>query len=238
MNTHSRSLRKEEARASRQARGARRRRGDSLIEVMAALTILAIGVLGTSSMQIATSRSNRDAFETTVATSFARVWLERVKRDALAWTQAGLPVTAQIIAGRVTPTNTYFQTFAESANTWTVPVPLYAGESSGANGRGIDQGAIDPVSGVAVPVGEIYYCVNLKFVVDANDSMGNADAIRVVARVWWIRGEMPAVASYQPLLAVRTAGGCANALPTDAQLGQRNLRVVYQDAYITWTPPS
>ena len=236
MNTHSSSLRViEKARALRHAR---RRRGDSLIEVMAALVILAIGVLGTSSMQIATSRSNRDAFETTAATNFARVWLERVKRDALAWTQAGNPVTTQITQGRTVPDPDYFRPVLESAPTWTVPAPLYAGESAGANGRGMDVGAIDPITNVPVGVAETYYCVNLRFVVDANDSMGNADAIRVVARVWWIRGETAPVASYQPLVAARTANGCAGVMPNATQLSQRNMRVVYQDAYITWTPPS
>jgi prepilin-type N-terminal cleavage/methylation domain-containing protein len=63
----------------------RRQRGFTLIEVMMALTILTIGILGIISMQKSAVVTNNDAQQFTVATQLARTWLDRLNRDATKW---------------------------------------------------------------------------------------------------------------------------------------------------------
>ena len=60
-------------------------RGFTLIEVMMALTILFIGVMGVVAIERATIMSNVDARQVTTASNVARTWLERLQADAAAW---------------------------------------------------------------------------------------------------------------------------------------------------------
>lgn len=62
-------------------------RGYTVIEVMIALTVLAIGTSGVIAMQKVTTTANRDARSLAVATQIARTWVERLRVDALAWNQ-------------------------------------------------------------------------------------------------------------------------------------------------------
>lgn len=226
--------------ATRTQRSRRKQQGDSLLEVMAALTITAIGVLGITSMQSATARSNRDATETKVALSFARTWLERVKRDALAWQAPGVPPRGQILAGRnlgVPNSADYFVPTAPLADTWSAPVPLHNGESSGANARGIDVGAPDPIfNNAIVPGNATFYCVNFKFVTEEIDALGRDEVIRATARVWWARGGVTANYTGAGIVAAR-ANGCASVIPTALELASNDVRVVYLSTLLTYTPP-
>lgn len=63
----------------------RRQRGFTLIEVMMALTILTIGILGIISMQKSAVVTNNDAQQFTVATHIARTWIDRLARDSTKW---------------------------------------------------------------------------------------------------------------------------------------------------------
>jgi prepilin-type N-terminal cleavage/methylation domain-containing protein len=62
-----------------------RTRGYTVIEVMIALTLLAIGTTGVIAMQKVTTIANRDAKNLVVATQVARGWLERLRADAVQW---------------------------------------------------------------------------------------------------------------------------------------------------------
>ncbi|XXX80002.1 prepilin-type N-terminal cleavage/methylation domain-containing protein [Sorangium sp. So ce134] len=68
---------------------ARRRRaasgGYTLIEVMAALGVLAIGATGVLALQKATLISNTNARNLTIANNVAMTWAERLRVDALQW---------------------------------------------------------------------------------------------------------------------------------------------------------
>jgi type IV pilus assembly protein PilV len=66
------------------ARG-RGRRGYTVIEVMIALTLLAVGTSGVIAMQKVTAIANRDARCLVVATQIARSWIERLRADATQW---------------------------------------------------------------------------------------------------------------------------------------------------------
>ena len=64
---------------------ARPSRGYTVIEVMIALTLLAVGTSGIIAMQKVTAIANRDAKSLVVATQVARTWLERLRADATQW---------------------------------------------------------------------------------------------------------------------------------------------------------
>ena len=65
---------------------AREARGFTMIEVMMALTVLAIGMLGIIALQKTTVVSNQEAQQITVGNAIARTWIERLQRDAARWT--------------------------------------------------------------------------------------------------------------------------------------------------------
>lgn len=68
------------------ARGARgTARGYTVIEVMIALTLLAIGTTGIIAMQKVTAIANRDAKNLVIANQISRTWLERLRADAVQW---------------------------------------------------------------------------------------------------------------------------------------------------------
>jgi prepilin-type N-terminal cleavage/methylation domain-containing protein len=224
-----------------------RRGGYTLIEVMVAIAISAIGVSGIVFMQQATVVSNQDAHETQIATIFARTWIERMKRDALLWTEAGPPPVGAMFAGRVEVANpaTYFVPTAANTDVgaWTVPIPMGppATESSGANYHGVDVGARDlAINGApVVSNADIYYCANTKFVtVHTVNNLPNA--IRATVRVWWIRRSSLNTTSYRGILAVR-AGGCQAFVPSSPALqdaGQGRFRVTYLSTILRWTAPT
>jgi type IV pilus assembly protein PilV len=60
-------------------------RGYTVVEVMIAITLLAIGGSGVIAMQKITAVSNRDAKNLVVGNQIARTWLERLRADAVQW---------------------------------------------------------------------------------------------------------------------------------------------------------
>jgi type IV pilus assembly protein PilV len=60
-------------------------RGYTVIEVMIALTLLAIGTSGIIAMQKVTSVTNRDSKNLLMANQIARTWVERLRADAVQW---------------------------------------------------------------------------------------------------------------------------------------------------------
>jgi prepilin-type N-terminal cleavage/methylation domain-containing protein len=62
-----------------------RQGGYTLVEVMMALTILAIGSAGIFSLQTVAIGGNADSANLTAATNIARLWMDHLKTDALSW---------------------------------------------------------------------------------------------------------------------------------------------------------
>jgi len=60
-------------------------RGYTVIEVMIALTLLAIGTSGIIAMQKVTSVTNRESRNLVIANQIARTWMERLRTDAVQW---------------------------------------------------------------------------------------------------------------------------------------------------------
>ena len=60
-------------------------RGYTIIEIMIALTLLAIGTTGIVAMQKVTTIANRDAKNLVLANQIARTWMDRLHADAVQW---------------------------------------------------------------------------------------------------------------------------------------------------------
>lgn len=68
------------------ARTNRRSRGYTVVEVMMALTVLAIGSTGVIAMQKTTLLGNTNARNLATATAVATTWAERLRTDGMQWT--------------------------------------------------------------------------------------------------------------------------------------------------------
>ncbi len=67
-----------------------RRAGFTLAEVMISVGVLTVSAVGVMSMQRMVVRGNVEARQTTTASEITSRWLERLRRDALAWNQEGV----------------------------------------------------------------------------------------------------------------------------------------------------
>ena len=223
--------------------GAAARAGFSLIEVMMAIVLFAIGMVGVTQMQQAVIRSNQDAYETMVATDFARTWLERIKRDALGWNAPGPPPVAVMFAGRPDAAPNYFVESPDPLNpNREAPWPLDAFESHGANYHGVDVGLHDPLSNDPVSVvtnEDIYYCAFSWFtpVHRLGGAGGLVTAMRADVGVWWTSRAFEDIKASPNSIALARKGarGCATpgVIP---DLTDRHHRVVYLTTVVHWTP--
>jgi type IV pilus assembly protein PilV len=64
-------------------------RGYTVVEVMMAMAVLAVGASGVAAMQKATLLANVNARNLATANAIAEGWMERVRTDALAWNTPG-----------------------------------------------------------------------------------------------------------------------------------------------------
>ncbi|MEM1413415.1 MAG: prepilin-type N-terminal cleavage/methylation domain-containing protein [Myxococcota bacterium] len=67
-------------------RSEERRAGFTVIEVMMAITVLAIGAVGLMGLVRATVQGNVQGRRITTATQVARTWTERLRTDSIGWT--------------------------------------------------------------------------------------------------------------------------------------------------------
>lgn len=90
---------------SRRAR--RKLRGFTLIEVMLAVAVMLVGVLGIIQLQRSVFRANADARTTATATANTERWVGVLRRSALRWTDsatvAGVPYLEDVGSGWVIP---------------------------------------------------------------------------------------------------------------------------------------
>jgi type IV pilus assembly protein PilV len=66
-------------------RRSKKSRGSTVVEVLMAITILAIGASGVVSLQKVTASSNRNSRSLAVANEISRMWVERLRADAMLW---------------------------------------------------------------------------------------------------------------------------------------------------------
>ncbi|MEO0321363.1 MAG: prepilin-type N-terminal cleavage/methylation domain-containing protein [Myxococcota bacterium] len=151
-----------------------RRGGFTIIEVMMAITVLAIGAVGLMGLVQATVRGNQQGRRITTATQVARTWLERVRTDTIGWTTNTPGGTA---------TTCYLQNAPAVAvgasSGWFVPQP------GGANC--VDVGGLPAASEVGIAAGAAWTGA------DAVNSSGIGNQARycTLLRVTWVvAGEM------------------------------------------------
>lgn len=176
------------------ASGRASRRGFTLVEVMVALAVLALGVTGILSMQNAAILSNRRAQEMTLATQIARMWLERIRADANQWNRpssrsrvSDLQDTQYLC--RLSPTGCTSGA-ATAVNTWFVPqIPALAVAPAtpltviGAGPTAFDAFGREVGAGDARAV----YCVGVRLGWIAPDLGSRQGIVRAEVRVWWYR---------------------------------------------------
>ncbi len=200
----------------------RARAGSTLIEVMTAVALLTVASSGILVMQGATTRANQQAYESTVALSFAQTWIDRFKRDSLRWVAIGV---ADRTNGPV-----YLNGALSDATSTTWLVPAYVAnsdESYAADAYGFD--VANPVASAA----RIRYCVNYRLELHARDenpalpgSPLDQNSVRADVRVWWHRmGSNRTVGTM--------ATGCAT-VPAAGVLDLPGTREVYLSNVFRW----
>jgi prepilin-type N-terminal cleavage/methylation domain-containing protein len=157
-------------------------RGYTLVELMAAVMVLGAGLMGILAMQGATVNANRRANEVTTATTLARRWQERLRRDALQWNfpSYGTPVS------NITNTWYFGGLLSGTTTNWVLPTQ----PTSLTTGTPLESAAAD-YWGNDVPLssGNRYFCTHIRLTRLIADEL-----VRAEVRVWWFRqsGDFPA----------------------------------------------
>lgn len=161
----------------RYARSKRRLAGGyTAVEVMIAMTLFAIGAAGVVSMQRATLVGNAEARRMDGAVAISRLWVERLRRDSMAWTAPNSTVTATNRDLTQWMTTGLLSEGATAPTAWTSPGggTLVEGGSAGFDVLGRE---------VAASSTDLIYCVNyrLQWIGTQNSLM------RAEVRVVWSR---------------------------------------------------
>lgn len=155
-------------------------RGYTLVEVMVAIAVMAIGVTGILSMQNASVLANRRAQEVSMATTLARRWQEILRTDSLGWNR---PTQRNTVSDLGSDTRHLCALVgcgggAGRADQWFVPAVNLPNESPAYDHWGRE---------VAISAREAKYCVNLRLTWLRQPSLNPIDQglIRAEVRVWW-----------------------------------------------------
>jgi type IV pilus assembly protein PilV len=174
------------AHGARRAGGTRRAHGSggyTVIEILLAMTLLTIGAAGVMSMQKASIQGNLDARRTDVAIAIGRMWMERIRKDAMAWT----------VPGGVSFNNAGLLSYSNgaSANKWVVPsvyLPATSPLASISPGFDILGRDVPTVAGLTSATNPPFFCVQLRESWVVGDNTTVDGMIRVDLRVVWRRG--------------------------------------------------
>ena len=156
-------------------------RAYTVIEVMVALTLLAIGASGVIAMQKYTSIANRNAKNLALANQLARTWVERLRTDALQWNHPS-PVDP---SGNDLATDTRWLRQAAGAGTgltaWLRPADDASFGSPAFDALGTD--VRDADAGAAV------FCTNVRFawLWGPPPGVNPPYLLRAEVRVFWLR---------------------------------------------------
>jgi type IV pilus assembly protein PilV len=206
-------------------RAARKSQGFTLVEVMMAVAVITIGASGILMMQGATKHANSSAYELSVAINYGNTWIDRIKRDSLAWTTPGNPATVlddtrylgfNVVNAACADTNGWFS----PSQTGQVPAT--------------ESWAIDYSGWETRTDEDMRYCVDLRVtpahVIDDGTAAPPVDALRVDVRVWWYRS---GVGDSAVIDRTRGAYGCTRAL-TAAEANEKPIRTTYLSTVVRW----
>ncbi len=154
-------------------------RGYTAVEVLMAMTVMAIGAAAVISMQKASMQGDMDARQTDIANSIARTWVERLQKDAMQWTlpSSANPTgnncaNAQIACNQVTG-NWFLPTqyMGGTPETWSPGFDILGRDLATANLLGA------------------FFCVNVRLTWLVQPSLPvEPGLIRADVRVLWPRG--------------------------------------------------
>jgi hypothetical protein len=156
-------------------------RAYTVVEVLMAMTIMAIGGAAVISMQKTSISGNLDARRADVANAIARIWVERLQRDSMLWTLPG----RQNPAGNNIANSPILATITKSPGLWFLPTQEMG--KSGVNetmspafdilGRDLALGA--PMNGAD-------FCVHVRLQwLDQTGVPPGGDLMRADVRVVW-----------------------------------------------------
>jgi prepilin-type N-terminal cleavage/methylation domain-containing protein len=181
---------------------ARRRpeRGYTLVELMMALALFAVAVVGIIAMQKITIVSNAHAKNVAMAQRIAQAWAGQLEMDATEWRNTG-----------------FGSGWLNSANLWQRPAYL-AGRQFG--------GAFDALGNPLTDdqLARAAFCTHVRMTWLFPDSMGTSGngVLRAEIRVFWLKeGEVPLVATEGFCAAIQTRA-------SDIGLATERYRFVYQ----------
>jgi len=156
-----------------------------MVEVVIAMTLFAIGGAGVLAMQGASVKGHADARNLTTATNVSRVWLERLRRDALIW---GTP-DANGTVRNLTATRWMQGANGTVSTGWTTPAN--AGPTQWINvGTGERQSPAFDVRGVDQPEGDekVFFCTQYRLeAVQFTPGTAEPKLVRAEVRVFWPR---------------------------------------------------
>ena len=145
-----------------------RQRGSTIIEVLMAITVLAVGASGIMAMEKATIVANRNAKNLEIANTIASTWMQRLRGDAMLWNEVG-------INGDINTDTRWLKNHVKSssAGQWFRPI-----DSSVAMYGVHDRfGHDDPTGQANGP-----FCVNIRLV-----WLKPGELARAEVRVYWLR---------------------------------------------------
>lgn len=190
-------------------RRARRNEGFTLIEVMMALAILATGAVGILSLQSAATHGNIAGRRMSAGTQRSSVWIERLRRDALFWQQAGDPVGSA-------PQSQYL---TQVGGDWFVPISTDPTETAGATWTGEDLAGEQATQ----------YCTHVRL----RWAIPN-QSIRADVRTYWSKAR----GQQHELVAPDCALGSEALVTIDLEdlAAAPDLSAVYSSTLLRWTP--
>lgn len=144
-----------------------RERGYTIVELMMAIAVFAIGVTGIAAMQKLTLASNLHAKRLAIATHIAQSWQERLEADSSLW-----PTTAQTKGGTQ---------WLGNADTGWVRAPE--------NDAGTFGATFGPLGDYTKVLSEAYFCVDIRLTSlnPTGSALQGNGLIRTEVRVFWPR---------------------------------------------------
>ena len=194
-------------------------RAYTVIEVLMAMTVLAIGGAGVITMQKTSVSGNVEARKADIANSIGRMWIERLRQDAMGWTTPTATNSASNI-GNTTYLNGNVGTGPAPA--WFVPATTVSpGDGTATMSAGFDILSRDqPVGSIA----DANFCVNIALTwLDSTGVSPGGDMIRADVRVLW-----PVGINVTP-----PADYCVVAAKIDPNLASTATTVIYHELYLT-----
>lgn len=199
-----------------------KRAGFNLIELLVSMAVMSVGTAALFALQGYVARSNMTSKEMTIATSIAENWVERIKTDALNWTEEG---TVGAPGDKLINTG-YLLDINNAADAWRIPLTTYSnalyGHAPGADLTGTEISPWPPTD-----ASTIGFCTSLRF-----NWVIPGSVVRVDIRVIWPKRPSAAVFTTDyPFCSCDNGSG----LDTDGN-GVDDYHAVYTSTLVRWTP--